>query len=96
MGLNVDVLTSEDRLCPVDRQLLGDIHEFAPVVVSLPRITLCVFIGHDRAGGLKHGLADEIFRCYKDDRMFLTINFTLDGSVELRVCMDEASAIYGH
>ena len=47
--LHVGVLRAEQRLQPVDRQLLDDVDVLAAAVVATPRVALGVLVGQDRA-----------------------------------------------
>lgn len=44
MRLDVDVLGAEQRLCPIDRQILGYVDVLAPAVVTPTRIALGVLV----------------------------------------------------
>lgn len=53
--LHVREVDAEELLGALDRECLGDIDILAAAVIALARVTLGVFVGHDRALRLEHG-----------------------------------------
>ncbi len=58
--LHVGVLGAEELLGAIARQVLDHVGELASAVIALAGIALGVLVGEDRAGGFKHGLANEV------------------------------------
>ena len=58
--LDVRVLGAEERLRPVDRQLLDLVDDLAAAVVALARITLGVLVRRHRADRLEHARPGEV------------------------------------
>src|SRR3546814_12318849 len=59
MRLDVDVLGAEQRLCPIDRQILGYVDVLAPAVVTPPRIALGVLVAPGPTPRSQSGRAGE-------------------------------------
>src|SRR5215469_14559688 len=79
------MLGAEQLLCPIPRQVLDRIGEFAPAVIALPGIPLGVLVRENRAGGFKHRLAHEILRSDQFQSLVLTPGFVVDGDGDLRI-----------
>ena len=62
MGLDVRVLCLEERLGPVDRQLLDLVDDLAAAVVPLARVSLRVLVRRHRADGLEDRRPGEVLR----------------------------------
>ncbi len=60
--LHVGVLGAEQRLGPVDRELLADVHVLAAAVVPPAGVALGVLVGQDRSLALEHGDRNEVLR----------------------------------
>src|ERR687896_2354065 len=60
--LDVRVLGTEQRLGPVDRQLLGHVHELTAAVVAPARVALGVLVGQHRALDLEDRGRREVLR----------------------------------
>ena len=58
--LDVGVFGAEERLGPLDRQVLGDVDVLAAAVVAASRVTLGVLVGQDRALGFEHRARGEV------------------------------------
>ena len=56
------MLRAEQRLRPVNRQLLGAIGEFAATVISPAGITLGIFVREHRAHRFEHRFGNKVFR----------------------------------
>jgi hypothetical protein len=62
MRLHIGIRAAEQPPCPVDRQLLGDVDEFAAAIVAPPRITLGLLVGEHAALRREHRRTGEVFR----------------------------------
>jgi hypothetical protein len=60
-------------------EVLDDVREFATAVVAFAGIAFRVFVGEDRACGLKHGAADEVLRGDHLEALVLAGDFVSDG-----------------
>ncbi len=60
VGLDVRVLRAEERLRPVDRELLAHVDLLAAAVVATTRVPLGVLVGEHRARRVEHRLRDEV------------------------------------
>ena len=87
--LHVDVGAAEQPLRPVDRELLGDIHEFAAAIVAAPRIALGVLVGEHAALGFEHGGADEVLRRDQLDLALLAPDLAPDRGGDLGIELAE-------
>ena len=93
VGLNVCVLGPEELFGPVNGEALGHVHELAAAVVTPPRVTLCIFVGHNAALGFQDGPASVVLRCNKIDRGALAVNFVLNGPPYLRVLVHQRAHV---
>ena len=82
--LDVGEGAAEQPLGPVDRQLLGDVDEFAAAVVAPARIALGVLVGQHAALGLEHRGTGEVLRRDQLDLPLLAPALALDRSGDLR------------
>jgi hypothetical protein len=73
MRLHVGVGGAEQLLRPLDRQLLGDVDEFAAAVVALAGIAFGVLVGQHRALRLEHARARVVLRGDQLDVVFLAL-----------------------
>ena len=87
--LHVDVRAAEQPPRPVDRQLLGDIHELAAAIVAPPRIALGVLVGEHAALGFEHGGAGEVLRRDQLDLPLLAPDLSPDRRSDLGVAAPE-------
>ena len=87
--LHVGVLGAEDLLGAVAGEVLDHVGELAAAVVAASGIALGVFVGEDRSGGLKHGLADKVLRGDHLQPLVLAENFVFDGGGDLRIGLGE-------
>src|SRR3569832_2220894 len=85
MRLHIGEGTVEQTAGAVDRELLGDIDEFAAAIVAAAGITFRVFVGEDRALRLEHGAADDVLRRDQFDLVLLTGQFLSDSRGNLRI-----------
>ena len=79
------MLGAEKRLSAIDRQLLGNIHEFAAAVVALARIAFGIFVGQHRACRLQHRFGDKILRRDQLDARGLPLHFLAEHFGDLRI-----------
>ena len=77
--LNIGKFASKQLACPFDRHGLGNIHIFTAAVVAPPNIAFGVFVGHDRALCLHHGLGDNVFRCDQFNLIALACQLFING-----------------
>src|SRR5687767_14450559 len=91
MRLDVRVVGSEQLLCASDRERLRDIHELTAAVVPPAGISLGVLIGEHRAGGLEHGLADEVLRRDELETGVLAMYFVADRQRDIRIRIFEGT-----
>ena len=87
--LHVGRFGAEQLLDAVDRQLLGDVDEFAAAVVALARIAFGVLVGQLRALGLHHGRRGVVLRSDQLDVVLLALVFLLNRVPQFRVNVGE-------
>jgi hypothetical protein len=80
--LHVGVRHAEQRLCPIDRERLDLVDEFAAAVITAARIALGVLVGKHRTDGLEHGVRSEVLRGDHLERVPLAVLFALDGACD--------------
>ena len=85
--LDVDMIGPEELFGPLDSQGLHDIDKFAPIVVSLSRVTFGVFVGHDAALGFENRLAHKIFRWNQFQFSRLSPGFLENGTGYVGICI---------
>ena len=83
--LHIRMLGAEQRLRPIDRELLDLIDDLTPAVVALPRQPLGVFVGERRAHRLEHGKGHEVFRSDEFQAVLLPGNLSLYELADLRI-----------
>ena len=83
--LHVGELGAEQRLHPVDRQLLGDVDVLAAAVVPPARVALGVLVGQHRALRLHHRDRGEVLRGDHLQRRLLAVQLGGDGRGHLGV-----------
>ena len=90
VGLHVGEGGVEQLAGAVDGDLLALVDDLAAAVVTLARVTLGVFVGHDRTHGFQHLLADKVFRSDEFDSVHLTLfllaNQIKDFLVSFHIC----------
>ena len=97
VGLDVCVVGAKELLRAGDRDAFDRVVVDAAAVVALAGIALGVFVGEDRALGLKHGAADEVLRGDKLEALFLALVLELHELVDLGICVfDVAEMVAGH
>ena len=75
----------EQRLDPVDRELLDHVDVLAAAVVAAPGIALGVLVGQHRPLGLHHRHRREVLRGDHLQRRLLAVQLGGDGAVHVRV-----------
>jgi len=85
VGLDIRVLRPEQLFCPLNRQPLHFVHEFAAVVVALAGISFRIFVGQYRTLRLKHRRTDEVFRRDQLDLVVLARRLARDGLGDFRI-----------
>src|SRR5690606_32897578 len=83
--LDVGVVGTEQRLRPLDGELLDDIDELAATVVPLARKSLGVLVGQDRADGVQDRLAHVVLRRDELDTLALALLLAADRGRNLRI-----------
>ncbi|QTK78950.1 hypothetical protein AT6N2_C1164 [Agrobacterium tumefaciens] len=83
--LNVGEVDAEQLLCALDRELFSDVDELAAAVITFARITLGIFVGHDRTLRFKHGAGHDVFRGNQFDLVALATQFLLDRAENIRI-----------
>ncbi len=73
MRLHVDMFGTEKFPGAVDRQLLGNIDEFAAAVIPLGGITFGILVGQDRPLGLQDSFTDKILGSDKFETVLLPL-----------------------
>ena len=85
MRLDIDILRVEQRLDPIYRQLLHDIHILTAAVIALAGIPFGIFVGQHRPLRLHHRRAGIIFRSDQLDIFFLALHLAFDRLPEIGV-----------
>ena len=85
MRLYVGEGAIEQTLGAVDGELLDDVHILAAAVIALSRIAFGIFVGEKRAGGVEHGLGDDVLRGDQFDLVLLALMFLLDRSINFGI-----------
>jgi hypothetical protein len=85
VGLHVDMLRAKKPLRPLNRQTFDDIDILAPAVVTLARIALGIFVGHQAPLRSHDGGACLIFRGDEDHFLGFTLGFVGNGLRHLRI-----------
>ena len=76
--LHVHGVRPEKLKCPLARQILGHVNEFASSVITSPRKTFGVLVGKHRPHGFHDGVANVVLRRYHLEFPFLTLCFHAD------------------
>lgn len=79
------MLGAEERLDPVDRELLDDVDVLATAVVAAAGVTLGVLVGQHRALGLEHRDRSEVLRGDHLKGGLLAVQFGVDGGGDVGV-----------
>ena len=99
MRLHIGMLSAEKFLGPIASQIFDDVRELAPAVITLPRITFCVFIREDTAGSFQHGFGDEVLAGNQLQASVLTFHLMLNLLVNFRVDLGKRTGhalLFGH
>ena len=83
--LHVGEIDAEQLLGALDGELFGDIDELAAAIIALARITLGIFVRHDRALRFQDGAGNNVFRGDQLDLMPLTTQFLIDRAKDFRI-----------
>ena len=86
--LHVRVLGTEERLGPVDRELLDLVDHLAPAVIALARISLGVLVRGHASHGLEHARPGEVLRRDQLDLRPLALELAAEqgGDLPVDVC----------
>ena len=85
MRLDVGEGAAEQLLGALDRQLLGDVDEFAAAVIAPAGIALGVFVGEHRALRLEHRARDDVLRGDQLDLVLLAAQLVADRRRDLGI-----------
>ena len=85
MGLHIGEGAIEQALGPVDGELLDHVDVLAAAVIALAGIAFGVFVGEQRAGGVEHGLRDDVLRGDQLDLVLLAVQLVLHRAPNFRV-----------
>ncbi len=85
MRLHVGEVGAEQFFRAVDRDLLGNVDEFAAAVVAPSRVAFGVLVGELRALRLEYGPAHVVFRRDQFDMVFLAPILQLDRAPEFGI-----------
>jgi len=96
MRLHIGGLRPEQFFNPVDRELLGDIDEFAAAVIAFAGIALGVFIGELRPLSGHHHRARVILRRDQLDVIFLALVFGGDGCPDFGIALRKCTGATEH
>ena len=77
MGLHIGEGAVEQALGPVDGELLDHVDVLAAAVIALAGIAFGVFVGEQRAGGVEHGLRDDVLGGDQLDLVLLAVQLVL-------------------
>ncbi|GAA3044020.1 hypothetical protein GCM10020000_24360 [Streptomyces olivoverticillatus] len=94
--LDVGVLGTEERLDPVDRDLLDDVDVLAAAVVAAARVALGVLVGEDRALGLHDRDRSEVLRGDHLEGGLLAVEFGVDCGGDVGVELMEGAVQQRH
>jgi hypothetical protein len=78
VGLDIDVVCTEELFRPLNRQILCNIHKLAAAVITSTRIALCIFIGKLTTHGFQYSTAHEVLRCNQLELLVLPISLVLN------------------
>jgi len=87
--LHIDEFAIEQLFRAVDRELLGDVDEFAAAIIAAPGIALSIFVGEHRALRLKHRARNDVLRRDQLDLAALAAEFLIDRRGELGIDIGE-------
>ena len=88
--LHVRVLGAEERLGPVDRELLDLVDDLAAAVVALARVALGVLVRRHRADGLEDRRPGEVLRRDQLDLVALPLELRAEQRRDVRIDLGEA------
>ena len=95
MRLHIGVRRVEQRLEPVDRDVLDDVDELAAAVVALARVTLGVLVGEYAALRLQRRDRSEVLRRDHLQRALLAIQLGVDSGRDFGVELAERLIVGG-
>ena len=78
MRLHIGEGAVEQALGAIDGELLDHVDILATAVIALAGIALGIFVGEQRAGGIEHGLGDDVLRGDQLDLVLLALGLVLD------------------
>jgi hypothetical protein len=94
--LHVGIVGSEQLLGAIDRELFGDVDEFAAAVVALARIAFRVLVGQHRALRLQDPRTGVILRSDQFDVIFLTRALAIERTLQFGVEILDAHSAGKH
>ena len=87
MRLHVGKFHAEELADAVNRDLLGDINEFAAAIITLAGIALSVFVGQHAALCLQHRAGNDVFGGDQFDLVLLALQLFADRGENFRICL---------
>ena len=95
------MLGAEERLRPVDRELLADVDFLAAAVVAAAGVALGVLVGEHRAGSVEHGLRHEVLGGDHLERALLARELAVEHLRDLGIDLGERGGLevvgkFGH
>jgi hypothetical protein len=94
-GCTLANLQSNSFLARSMASSLGDVDELAAAIIALARITLGIFVGHDRALRLEHGAGDDVFGGDQLDLVALATELVADRAEDLGISLLERGSKEG-
>src|ERR1700722_6901044 len=87
-AIKTSALAEEPRV-PLDAKVLRSVDKLQPAVIAPARRAFGGFVSQDRALGLKHGAADDVFRGDQLDLVALTTKLAADGIGDFGIAFRE-------
>ena len=85
MRLYIDVLTAKQFLCAFSCQFLNYIHALTSTVITLSRITFCIFVGQNTSHCRHNRRAHPVFRCDQLNVAVLSVKLCSDRCCNFRI-----------
>ena len=85
MRLYIDVLTAKQFLCAFSCKFLNYIHALTSTVITLSRITFCIFVGQNTSHCRHNRRAHPVFRCDQLNVAVLSVKLCSDRCCNFRI-----------
>jgi hypothetical protein len=95
VGLDIDVVATENLLGALDRERLGDVHKLTAAVVAATRVALRILVREDRALRLQNGARNEVLRGDHLEGAALTLQFGVQHCLDLGVQLRQRHVVEG-